>query len=129
MKNTLKDGTLSNNSAGIGTVTPGMVRERAIEVALINGRSAQHVSNADWDQAKRELTGETATADELDAASDSERWDLLPGSDGHKASAAPSDDEDDEGRSDNERLVQEGIAEAEHDQMLQSAKAAEKDEK
>jgi hypothetical protein len=30
----------------------------------------------------------------------------------------PGDDEDDEGWSDNERLVEEGIAEAEHDHMV-----------
>jgi hypothetical protein len=41
---------------------------------------------------------------------------------------APSSDEDDEGRSDNERLVDEGLAGAELDQSLQAAKvAAEKD--
>jgi hypothetical protein len=36
--------------------------------------------------------------------------------------AAPSDDEDEEGRSDNERLVDEGIAGAELDQTRQSAR-------
>jgi hypothetical protein len=34
---------------------------------------------------------------------------------------APSADEDEEGRSDNERLVEEGIADAEHDQMRQAS--------
>jgi hypothetical protein len=33
---------------------------------------------------------------------------------------APSDDEDEEGRSDNERMVDEGIAGAEHDQQRQA---------
>jgi hypothetical protein len=40
---------------------------------------------------------------------------------------ASSDDEDDEGRSDNERLVDEGIAEAELDQTRQAARAATKE--
>ena len=44
----------------------------------------------------------------------------MPGSTGHKVPAAPSEDEDEEGRSDNERLVEEGVAEAEIDQMSQS---------
>ena len=39
----------------------------------------------------------------------------------HKAPEAPSADEDDEGRSDNERLVEEGIAGAEEDQMRQAS--------
>ena len=50
----------------------------------------------------------------------------MPGSTGHKVSAAPSEDEDEEGRSDNERLVDEGIAGAELDQMDQATRAAAK---
>ena len=56
--NPLKEGALTENSAGIGTVTRKMVRERAIELAAINGRSAHEASKSDWEQAKRELTGE-----------------------------------------------------------------------
>ena len=118
---------MTENSAGIGTVTRKMVRERAIELAVINGRSAQDVSKSDWDQAKRELTGESDMDPKeatLESAPESERWDPMPGSTGHKVPAAPSDDEDEEGRSDNERLVEEGIAGAEHDQMLQAARKA-----
>ena len=44
----------------------------------------------------------------------------MPGSEGRKVPVAPSADEDDEGRSDNERLVEEGIEAAEHDQMRQA---------
>ena len=40
MKNLLKDGQMSENGAGIGTVTRGMVKERAVELAMINGRPA-----------------------------------------------------------------------------------------
>ena len=125
--NPLKEGALTENSAGIGTVTQKIVRERAVELAVINGRSAQEVSKSDWDQAKRELTGASDTDPKeaaLESAPESERWDPLPGSTGHKVPAAPSDDEDEEGRSDNERLVEEGIAGAEHDQMLQAARKA-----
>jgi hypothetical protein len=53
----------------------------------------------------------------------------LPGSIGHKVTVAASEDEDGEGRSDNERLVEEGMPGAEHDQMLQATKDAEKEEK
>jgi hypothetical protein len=123
--NPLKQGLLTENSAGIGTVTPAMVRARAIELAVINGRPAQETSKSDWDQAQRELTGE-ADADPrqeaLESAPESERWDPVPGSAGHKAREAPSADEDEEGRSDNERLVEEGMEGAEHDQMRQAAK-------
>ena len=125
--NPLKDGVLTENSAGIGTVTRQMVRERAVELAVINGHSAQEVSNSDWQQAKRELT-DVSNSDLnetiLEAAPESERWDPLPGSTGHKVPTAPGDDEDDEGRSDNKRLVDEGIAGAELDQSRQAARAA-----
>ena len=123
--NPLKQGALTENSEGLGTVTRKMVRERAVELAVINGRSAQAVSKSDWEQAKRELTGEP-DADQneavLESAPESERWDPVPGSTGKKAPVAASEDEDDEGRSDNARLIEEGIAGAEHDQMLQAAR-------
>lgn len=65
----------------------------------------------------------------LESAPESERWDPLPGSTGHKVTVAASEDEDDEGRSDNERLVEEGIAGAESDQSLQAAREAAKEDK
>ena len=120
---------MTENSAGIGTVTRKMVRQRAVELAAINGRSAQEVSTSDWEQAQLELTGNSGKGSNeaaLESAPESERWDSVPGATGHKVPAAPSDDEDEEGRSDNERLVEEGIAEAEHDHIVQAARAAEK---
>ena len=125
--NPLKQGVLTEHSVGIGAVNRKMVRERAVELAFINGRSAQEVSKSDWEQAKRESTGERDTDSKelmLESAPESERWDPVHGSTGHKVPVAPSDDEDDEGRSDNERLVDEGIAGAEHDQMRKATKAA-----
>ena len=127
--NPLKQGALTENSTGIGTVTRKMVRERAIELAMINGRSVQEVRKADWEQAKQELTGgpdQDPKAAVLESAPESERWDPVPGSAGHRAPVAPSADEDEEGRSDNERLVEEGMAGAELDQSLQAARAAAK---
>jgi len=120
----MKDGVLAENSAGIGTVTRKMVRERAVELAIINGRSAREMSKSDREQAQRELTGEPDTDPKqvaLESAPESERWDPVPGSTGHKVPEAPSADEDEDGRSDNERLVEEGIADAEHDQMRQAS--------
>jgi len=123
--NPLKEGALTKNSAGIGTVTRKMVRERAIELAAINGRSAHEVSKSDWEQAKRELTGDPEMNPKeaiLESAPEAERWDPVYGSTGHKMPVAPSEDEDEEGRSDNERLVDEGIGEAELDQRRQAAR-------
>ena len=108
-----------------------MVQERAVELAVINGRSAQDASETDYEQAKRELTGgpeldaeETA----LESIPESERWDPVPGSIGHQVQDALGEDEDSEGRSESAQLVEEGIKEAEHDQMLQAARAAQQED-
>jgi hypothetical protein len=127
--NPLKDGVLTENSAGIGTVTRKMVRERAAELAVIDGQMSRAATKSHFAQAKRELTGEPDTDPKdaiLESAPESERWDPVPGSAGHKVPPAPSADEDEEGRSDNERLVDEGIAEAELDQSLQATREAAK---
>lgn len=125
------DGAIIIHSTGIGTVTRQMVRERATELALINGRSAQDVSVADWEQAKRELTGGPGLDPKealLESASEAERWDPLPGSTGSEVLTTPLEGEDDEGRSLGEKLIEEGVQEAEHDQMLEAAREAEKED-
>ena len=107
-----------------------MVRERAVELAVINGRAAQEVSKSDWEQAKLELTGEpdrTPKEAALDSAPESERWDPVPGSTGQKVEVAAGEDEDEEGRSDNEKLVDEGMAGAEEDQERQASDTAGED--
>jgi hypothetical protein len=128
-KNPLNQGVFTNNSAEIGPVTREMVQARTRELALIAGRTPPHVTQADYEQAKRELNGGPEMDRQetlLDAIPESERWDPVPGSPGHQAREAPSEDEDDEGRSETEQLVEEGVNEAERDRMLQAAQAAEK---
>jgi hypothetical protein len=125
--NPLKDGLISENSAGVGTVTRQMVRTRAAELAIIDGHLSHDATASHFARAKRELTGESDTDPKdaiLESAPESERWDPVPGSTGHKVRVAPSEDEDEEGRSDNERLVEGGIAEAEIEQSSQAARAA-----
>jgi hypothetical protein len=127
--NPLKDGVISENSAGIGTVTRKMVRTRAAELAVIDGLLSSAATKSHFAQAKRELTGvqdEDPKDAILESAPESERWDPVPGSTGGKVRVAPSEDEDEEGRSDNERLVEGGIAEAEIEQNFQATKAAAK---
>src|SRR4051812_39303134 len=98
----------------MGTVTREMVLARARELALINGRSAEQVLQLDWEQAKRELSGEeglvpTETAAEL--LPESERWDPTPVSTGHRVGEGSTHDE----QTDAEKLTEQGVAEAEHD--------------
>ena len=127
--NPLKDGVISENSAAVGTVTRKMVQARAAELAIIDGHLSHDATESHFAQAKRELTGVPDTDPHdaiLDSAPESERWDPLPGSTGTKARVAPSEDEDEEGRSDNERLVEGGIAEAEIEQSFEATRAAAK---
>ena len=128
-KNPLNKGILTENFIGIGPVTREMVQARTRELALIAGRIPPHVSQADYEQAKRELTGESDLDRQdamLDSIPEAERWDPVPGSTGRQVPESPSEDEDDEGRSESEQLVEEGVEEAERDQMLQAARAAAK---
>lgn len=127
--NPLKDGAISKNSAPLGTVTPAMIHERAVQLAMLSGRSPKEVSSADRIEAKQQLTGDSDAHEPtaiLESVPESERWDVAGGSTGQKTPAAPGEDEDDEGRSDNERLVEEGIAGAEYDHKLQAEKEAAK---
>jgi len=127
--NPLKKGVMTMNFDEIGEVSQEMLRQRALELALINGRSEVNVSQSDWDQARRELTNESdidPKQEFLESVPDSERWDPVSGSTGHEVTPIPYEDDDD--RSDEERLVEEGVQEAEHDQMLQAARAQENQE-
>ena len=109
------------HGSGIGTVSPDMVQKRAEELAVINGREAHDASKSDWDEAMRDLT----CGDELDpqqtlieSLPESERWDPIPGSSSHEAVTVFDDNEDEDGRSVAQRLYEQGVEEAEHDQML-----------
>jgi hypothetical protein len=127
-KNPLNKGVIMENADGIGTVTPAMVEARARELALIDGRDSSKPTEADYQQAKRELTGEEeidAQQENLESLPESEAWDPLPGSTGRQAADSLGEDEDAEGRSESAQMFEEGISEAEHDQMRQASRADE----
>ena len=56
----------------------------------------------------------------LEGLPETERWDPVPGSAGHQAPTNPSADEDAEGRSQKEQLVEDGMAEAEREEKLRA---------
>lgn len=127
-RNPLNKGLITENTSGIGTVSPEMVEARAFELAVIAGRHPRQPSQADYEQAERELTGgsEMDILEEvLESIPESEGWDLVPGSIGHYTPHWFSEDEDSEGRSESAQLFEAGVSEAEHDLMLQAAWAAE----
>src|ERR1700730_413214 len=128
-KNPLNKGIIMENAAGIRSVTPAMVEARARELAAINGRPSSEPSEADYQQAKRELTGE-AEKDPQDesreeSVPESDGWDPVPGSTRRKPADSVGEDEDAEGRSESAQMFEEGVSEAEHDQMRQASRAEE----
>jgi hypothetical protein len=121
--NPVNKGSISNNFSGIGAVTREMIDKRACELALLSGRPPHEVTDADFEQASRELNGETdLDRDEiaLESLPESDRWNPNPGSAGKQSEELPNEDEDSEGRSETTQLVEGGVREAEHDQMVQA---------
>src|SRR5438552_18380813 len=128
-KNPLNKGIIMENAAGIGAVTSEMVEARAGELAAINGHPSSEPSEADYQQAKRELTGEPEMDPQeqaLEAIPESDGWNPVPGSTGRQAADSLGEDEDAEGRSESAQMFEEGVTEAEHDQMRQAYRADEK---
>ena len=128
-KNPLNKGIIMENADGIGTVTPAMVEARARELAVINGHGSSGPTKADYQQAKRELTGEEEIDPQeknVESLPESEGWDPVPGSSGRQAAESLGEDEDAEGRSEAAQMYEEGIDEAEHDQMRRAAEPEQK---
>jgi hypothetical protein len=120
-QNQIEEGRLSDRGEGLGTVTKAMVMERARQIAVINGRSAKNVLDSDFDEAKRELQGEDEMKPPLTAAEsipEDQRWDPVPGSEGHQAPTVPAPDE----QTFAEKLFDEGVADAEHDQEIEATR-------
>ena len=113
-------GKISEHFKVLGTVTRDTVVERAREIALINGHGPNHYTQEDFMEAKRELTGE------LDGEIDAEEdivpglvtWDEPPDAAGHTVERELPDDE----QSCAVLLTEEGMEEAEHDQMVEGAR-------
>lgn len=110
-----------NHDGGLGAPTPEIIRQRARELASINGHA--EYNEEDWRQAKRELHGghpeQNGEYDEM--AESSSLGDPAVGSVGHRVE--PLRDDQDEHVV--EELYAEGMDEAEHDQMLQASRQAE----
>ena len=128
-KNPLNKGIIMENADGVGTVTPAMIEARARELAVINGGDSSKPTKVDYQQAKRELTGEEEIdpqEENVESVLESEGWDPVPGSTGRQAADSLGEDEDAEGRSESAQMFEEGVTEAEHDQMRQASRADEK---
>jgi hypothetical protein len=114
-----RPGKISASAAGAGVPSPKDLEKRARELSLIAGRAASDFTEADLEQARRELLGiATNPADEDAMVSAVTTWDEVPGSTGtQKPNFGPSDE-----ATVAERLVEEGVAEALHDEMVEARK-------
>jgi hypothetical protein len=120
-QNRIEEGRFSAHGRGLGTVTEQMIRQRASEIAEINGRSKHNILSSDLDQARRELQGEERLNPEATAAEripEDERWESNTGSTGTQAETLPAADE----QTFAEKLVEEGVADAEHDQEVEATR-------
>ena len=111
-------GKISTHFTGIGPVTDEMVDQRAIELARINGRT--QVNESDRSDAKRELLvlGNPASEEQEPTIAAVTTWDEEPGSTGRHIPNKPASDE----QTVAERLVEEGVEEAAHEQMVEGSK-------
>ena len=116
---------ISDHFAGLGTVTRDMVEKRAREIAMINGRAPDKFTQTDFWEAKQELTGAVvdSTAREEEAIETTTGRDGNPGTTAHQTPTRSARDE----QTVAEELVQQGLEEAEHEQMVASAKNSESD--
>lgn len=110
-----------------GTLNADMVEERAREIAIIEGRSPEKVTENDRDRARMELRD-----DELILTSDDAHSDILATRNpaepaveiGHEVESQLTDDE--QVMAEKETL--EGVREAEHERMLLSREPSSEDE-
>lgn len=114
-------GKILRGTEGVGTVTRDMIDKRAREIARSDGRAQPN--DLDRTRAREELTGATSSSEKLPTREEPGRdWQMPLVSTGEKApTVRPEDDENIP-----EKLVREGIEEADHDQRLSSERNRER---
>jgi hypothetical protein len=127
-ENRIEEGRFTEHGHGLGTVTEEMVWQRARELARIAGRPEGQVLDSDLKEARRELTGQErlnppATVGET--IPEENRWEAVRETPSHRAPTVPAPDE----QTFAEELVEEGVEEAEHDQMVQAERKGRREEK
>lgn len=68
----LTESASSINPAAKGKVSRKRLRERAVELAAMDGREPQDAGKSDWEKAKYELNGESEQEPETKAPSDTD---------------------------------------------------------
>lgn len=109
------------HSEGLGAPDPVMVRQRALELALLDGR--EEANEEDWRRAKLALHGavnvDGELSDEMAMALMVSERDMVSADLGHQADRVAMEDD----RNVVEELIMEGMEEAEHERMLEARKS------
>lgn len=115
-------GRIQQGGEGVGLPDEEVLRRRAIEIAVTNGRRPNQVSEADFEQAREELrAAQNAPVNSLNEEEQEptmSRDALLGVSSGHATRVKQATDE----QALPADLVQEGLEEAAHDQMVEGNK-------
>jgi hypothetical protein len=121
MNETRSKGKILRRNKGIGTVTTQMIDERAREIARSDGRTQPN--DLDRSRAREELAGPTSASEKAPTREEPGRdWQIPLVSSGEKArTVRPDDDENIP-----EKLIMEGVEEADHDQRLESGRTNER---
>jgi hypothetical protein len=113
-------GKITVHGNGLGIPSTEEVDKRAREIALIDERDPNEYTDADWDQARREILGEVLPSPPEETKENvnlQDEWEVTPKDSGHRV-PRPGIDENEESLG--EHLVADGVEEATHDQMLEA---------
>jgi hypothetical protein len=116
------EGKILQHGAGLGVPSPEMVRQRARELALIDGRAPEDFTDADWSRARRELHGGHDFQNGEDAPESAEMG--LAEENDHRVAHRTVESPESLG----EELIAEGMDEAVHEQMLEARREADADD-
>lgn len=119
MDEALPGGKILRGTEGLGTVTQQMIEKRAGEIARSDGRTQPN--DLDRTRAHEDLTGITPDSDKPPTREEPGRdWQMPLVSTGEKAPTVRPEDE----QNIPEKLIQEGVEEADHDQRLSSERTS-----
>ena len=113
-------GKITVHGNGLGIPSREEVEKRAREIALIDERDPDEYTDGDWDQARRELLGQVVPTPPEETKQNvklEDEWEVTPKDSGHRV-PRPGVNENEETLG--EHLVNDGVEEAMHDQMLEA---------
>ncbi len=108
-------GKILRGSEGIGNVTPEMIDERAREIAQADGRD--NANDLDRIRARDDFIGSTSAPENPTTEEAVDDWYTPRGSSGKKAPTLRPEDEENIP----DKLIREGVEEADHDQRSSSS--------